>query len=278
MIFDSLGMGELLVIFALIVFLVNPKQLGKVMKEMGKYKRKFSNFQAQVRTQIDGLTAAVDAAETQEKLKSDKAGMRKWAKATVQSLPAVEQAAAAQTVVKSLCDWPSYQSAKVISCFAGALGEIDTMPLLRRILADGKTLLVPYVKPAEPGNAAGQTLGMAPIKDAERDLEEGAFHILEPRAELRSEAAAEADLIVVPGLCFDLRGGRLGKGLGFYDKYLAGSKALRVGIGFDVQITQKNLALDPHDQLMDAVVTEKRFLMLSAPRPAAGLPPSPAVA
>ncbi|MDB5048656.1 MAG: 5-formyltetrahydrofolate cyclo-ligase, partial [Fibrobacteres bacterium] len=72
--------------------------------------------------------------------------------------------------------------------------------------------------------------------------------------------------VLIPGLCFDNRGGRLGKGLGFYDRYLAGNRALRAGLGFDVLITQKNLTLDPHDQLMDAVVSEKRLLVFSAPR------------
>ena len=66
--------------------------------------------------------------------------------------------------------------------------------------------------------------------------------------------------------------GRVGKGVGFYDKYLAGTKAVKVGACFDVQITQKNLALEPHDQLMDAIVSEKRFLVLSAPRPPASEP------
>jgi 5-formyltetrahydrofolate cyclo-ligase len=53
--------------------------------------------------------------------------------------------------------------------------------------------------------------------------------------------------------------------LGFYDRYLAGSKGIKAGLGFDVQITQKNLPLDPHDQLMDVVISEKRLLVFSAP-------------
>jgi 5-formyltetrahydrofolate cyclo-ligase len=263
--FDSIGMGEMLVVAVLIIFLVDPKKLGKVLKEMGKYKRKFNQFQSQVKVQLDSLTAAVDAAEQQEKLKSDKAGLRKWAKEKIQAIPAMERAEAADAIAKSLADWASYRSAKVVSCFAGALDEVETFPLLRRIVADGKTLVVPYVRP-------DNTLGMSAVADPQKDLEEGKFHILEPKAELRAAEAPEPDLVVVPGLCFDTRGGRIGKGLGFYDKYLAGSKALRVAICFDVQITQKNLTLDPHDQLMDAVVSEKRFLMLSAPRPQAAGP------
>lgn len=294
--FDDVGMGELLVILVAVIFFVDPKKLGKVMREIGKYRRKFTQFQSQIKSQFDALALEVENAETQEKLNADKGAMRRWAREKVQALPALERAEAAQAIVKSLADWPSYKSAKVVSCFAGALDEIDTLPLLRRILADGKTLLVPFVRdetgaaPAAastaeaseaPATATGalatagataaktQSLGMAAIANPDKDLEEGAFHILEPRAELRGPESQKPDLILVPGLCFDQRGGRIGKGLGFYDKYLADVKGLRLGVCFDVQITQKNLALDPHDQVMDALVSEKRFIVFSAPKPTA---------
>src|SRR5690349_2960671 len=134
MIFDSLGFPEILVVIVLTIFLVDPKKLGKILRELGKYRRKLSQFQREVKTQIDSLTAAVDAAEAQGKLTEDKAGMRKWAKEQVQALPAAARAAAADALVKSLAEWPSYGRAKVVSCFAGGLDEIDTAPLLARIL------------------------------------------------------------------------------------------------------------------------------------------------
>ena len=108
---------------------------------------------------------------------------------------------------------------------------------------------------------------MAKVSDLERDMSEGAFGILEPVAALRTSGTPEPDLALIPGLCFDSRGGRLGKGLGFYDRYLTGNRAMRAGLGFDVQITQKNLTLDAHDQLMDAVISEKRIIVFSAPSP-----------
>jgi 5-formyltetrahydrofolate cyclo-ligase len=109
-------------------------------------------------------------------------------------------------------------------------------------------------------------MAMAPVTYLDNDLGEGSFVIREPGPEARTGAAPEPDLVLVPGLGFDLRGGRLGKGKGFYDRYLAGRNALKAGLSFDVQITETNLTLDAHDQLMDAVVTEKRTLVFSAPR------------
>ncbi len=262
MIFDSLGVGEFGVVVALVVILVKPKELGKVMREFGKLKRKVSQIQSDVKSQLESITLEAEANDKRAKVQHDKGGMRTWAKGQIQAVPAGERAEAAEAIVARLGEWPSYKNSKVIACFSGTVDELDTEPLLQRILSDGKTLLVPYVLKSDDK----PTLGMARVSNPEKDLAEGAFGILEPRPELRQDGAPEPDLVLVPGLCFDHRGGRLGKGLGFYDRYLAGKRTIRAGLGFDVQITQKNLTLDPHDQLMDAVISEKRILVFSAPR------------
>lgn len=270
MIFDSLGMGELGVVAVLIILLVEPKKLGKILKAFGKFKRKMSDIQADVKSQLNAITAVEEARENHEKLHADKVGMRRWATEQLQALPAAAKDEAASAILKTLTEWPGYKNAKVISCFVGTLDELDTTPLLRRIVSDGKTLLVPYVRPDGDSGLPGKSLGMAAIADPDRDLTEGAFRILEPRPEFRDLAGVPApDMVLVPGLCFDARGGRLGKGLGFYDRYLSVPPALdaaKIGLGFDVQITQKNLILESHDQLLDAVLTEKRFLILAPPR------------
>lgn len=271
MIFDSLGIGELGVIAVLIILLVEPKQLGRIMKALGRFKRKVGQIQDEVKSQLDAIAAVEEAREAQEKLHTDKTAMRRWAKEQVQGLAASAKEEAAEAIAKSLADWSGYQDARVVSCFVGTLDELDTLPILRRILADGKTLLVPYVRPEGTAGLPGKSLGMAAIADPDQDLTEGAFRVLEPREDLRDREATPApDLVLVPGLCFDPRGGRLGKGLGFYDKYLSippGMDATKVGLCFDVQISQKNLALESHDQLLDAVLSEKRFLILAPPRP-----------
>lgn len=293
MIFDSLGIGEFGVVVALVVVLVKPKELGKVMREFGKLKRKVSQIQSDVKSQLETLTLESEASDKREKVQHDKAGMRAWARERLKAVPSAERSAAAQALAAQVAEWPSYKNANVVACFSGTLEEIDTEPLLRRILADGKTLLMPYVTDfplavngdSLVGNAASQSagaqgegaataapaappkeLGMARVADLEKDMAEGAFGILEPVPALRTGEAPEPDLALVPGLCFDIRGGRLGKGLGFYDRYLAGKRCMRAGLGFDVQITQKNLTLDPHDQLMDAVISDKRILVFSAAR------------
>lgn len=275
MIFDSLGIGEMGVVLALAVVLVEPKKLGKVMKEFGKFKRKVSQIQSDVKSQLDAITRDEDMRERNAQTKNDKISMRQWGQDQVKSLAASVRADGSRAVAEKIAEWPAYTHAKVISCFVGSLNEIDTDPLLRRILADGKTLLIPYVlstpvvKPereTEPTTSA-PIMRMAAVTDLEGDLVEGTFGLREPRLDLRVGGDdPKPDLIFVPGTCFDQHGGRLGQGLGYYDRYLTLVRGLKVGLGFDVQITQKNLALEAHDQLLDVLISEKRLSVFSAPR------------
>lgn len=78
-------------------------------------------------------------------------------------------------------------------------------------------------------------------------------------------APGEIDLILVPGLAFDLQGGRVGRGAGFYDRWLGSvppgpRRATTVGVCFDVQVLA-DLPMDSHDVRMDAVMTERRLIV-----------------
>ena len=68
----------------------------------------------------------------------------------------------------------------------------------------------------------------------------------------------EPKVILVPGLGFTADGERLGRGKGFYDRYLENSKPIKIGVAFEIQI-ERNLPVDPHDMKMDFVVTDKNI-------------------
>lgn len=69
-----------------------------------------------------------------------------------------------------------------------------------------------------------------------------------------------ADVILVPGVAFDHQGNRLGYGRGYYDRALAKTKAVKVGVCFSVQVSHEDIVPDSHDIPMDFVVTEKFVL------------------
>ena len=84
----------------------------------------------------------------------------------------------------------------------------------------------------------------------------GAFGILEPAIGSPAVALAEIDAFICPGLAFDPRGGRLGRGRGFYDRMLANARpdALKLGICFRIQLVADTFP-EPHDVRMDHVIS-----------------------
>ena len=87
------------------------------------------------------------------------------------------------------------------------------------------------------------------------DLARGAFGILEPRADSPDVPIGEIDAFLCPGMAFDQKGGRLGRGKGFYDRLLsmARSDAHKIGVAFPSQIVPDTYR-EPHDIVMDEII------------------------
>lgn len=88
-------------------------------------------------------------------------------------------------------------------------------------------------------------------------MEHGPHGILQPRPLARNFSRGEVDVVFVPGLCFDVRGGRLGYGAGIYDRLLRRLRqtTVKIGLAFDCQVQREDLPQEPHDVLMDYIVT-----------------------
>lgn len=96
-----------------------------------------------------------------------------------------------------------------------------------------------------------------------RGFEKNAWGIPEPALEGAKEVGAESLAgLVIPGLAFDRRGVRLGRGKGYYDRYLAKFQGLRVGV-IPEQMLVQELPCEDFDQRMDVVVTERQILRIT---------------
>ena len=120
-------------------------------------------------------------------------------------------------------------------------------------LAAGKLLALPRF------NAATQAYEAVRVLDPARELSDGPFKVREPVAECPVVPMNRLDLALVPGLGFDARGGRVGRGKGHYDRLLAGFTGLKIGVAFDCQIVPE-IPREPHDIALDAVVTPTRWI------------------
>ena len=95
------------------------------------------------------------------------------------------------------------------------------------------------------------------VKDLRRELSPGPFEIPQPKKKCIREVPYESiDLVIVPGLAFDRQGNRLGRGAGYYDKFLAKlpKETPRIGLAFDFQVL-KDLPTLSHDISVDKVVS-----------------------
>ena len=123
--------------------------------------------------------------------------------------------------------------------------EVDIRPLLDQLVAEGKTVLLPKVTGPETMELRRYT--------SSADLAEGAFHIMEPVGEPFTDYA-QIDVALVPGMAFDAAGHRLGRGKGYYDRFLAPRPHIyKIGVCFPFQRVG-TVPVDDHDVMMDVVL------------------------
>lgn len=142
-----------------------------------------------------------------------------------------------------------------MALYAPAHNETDTGLILAAAFQAGKRVLYPAV--------CGHQMVLRRVDRVEA-LQEGAFGILEPCPTGVDHEADEADLIVVPGVAFDLSGHRIGYGKGFYDRFLQhpGRRAHLVGFCHDFQVTDRTIPADIHDIPMEIIVSDRRIIRI----------------
>lgn len=160
------------------------------------------------------------------------------------ALPANERARLSERIMEQVERLDAFVAARTVALFASLPDEPDTASLLAR-WHGRKRLVVPRVEGDEMEFYDYDTGRM----------ERGAFGIAEPQAE-RPVDAAGIDFMLVPGTAFTADGARLGRGRGYYDRYLArdGFRACRVGVCYPHQIVAE-LPVEPHDRRVERLCT-----------------------
>ena len=142
-----------------------------------------------------------------------------------------------------------FKEAKAVAFYVSLKSEADTEALIDEALAMGKCVVVPVI--------VKDDLKFVEIKSRKAELAEGPCGILQPaEGVLRPFPNERIDLIVVPGVAFTKEGARLGRGKGFYDRFLKSlpGRIKRIGLAYDFQIIE-DLPVTPHDLPVDTVLT-----------------------
>ena len=168
------------------------------------------------------------------------------------ALSTTEARSSGLMIQKAFIASEAFRRAGVIGLYAPIHNEVDTAEVCAQALATAKKVLYPAV--------CGDKLEFRRIL-APGMLQKGTFGILEPAVSCEPLDPSDADLVVIPGIAFDAAGKRIGYGKGYYDKtlhHLEGQGKL-VGFCYDFQLVDA-IAGEPHDVLMDLLITEKRVI------------------
>ena len=187
-------------------------------------------------------------------LAARKAQVRDSGLAARDALPADERARLSAAICARAASLPEIAQAHTTMLFVSFGSEVDTAPLIGRVLDDGRALCLPRVQ-------SPRSMAAYRVIDPSADLVPGVWGIPEPRPGLAEVAPADIDVVIVPGSVFDAECGRCGYGGGFYDAYLPRTRpgVPRIALAFEAQVVV-GLPCEPHDLQMDAIVTESRVI------------------
>jgi 5-formyltetrahydrofolate cyclo-ligase len=152
---------------------------------------------------------------------------------------------------------PQLQSAHTILFFAPLADELDVWPLLQKLLPAKRICALPAF------DAAVQFYSARRVKNLETDIFTGKFGVSEPLPECEEIPLDRFDLVLVPGVAFDLNGNRLGRGRGFYDRILAAASGVKCGVAYDFQLLEK-IPAEPHDAKVSFIFTPTRCVRRAA--------------
>ena len=143
---------------------------------------------------------------------------------------------------------PRLVEAKTVLLYYGVKTEVHTEGIIQTLLDQGKTVCLPRCLPEYEMQAQSIT--------SLDELEPGDYDIPAPKADCPVVKKEDIDLILVPGLCFDSRGGRLGQGCGYYDRYLEDYEGITIGLCRE-DFFQVTLPREPLDAWVKYVITEE---------------------
>jgi 5-formyltetrahydrofolate cyclo-ligase len=170
-------------------------------------------------------------------------------------ISAAERHARSLAACSNLISTKEFKAAQVVMIFLSMSNEIETGTLAIKAWSEGKNVVVPRVewgqKRMEPVEIQSLDVGLQTTGPGLREPVEGKVVPL-----------GVIDMVVIPGLAFDRKGYRVGRGRGFYDRFLAQQDfaGVRCALCFHEQLMLEALPCEIHDVAMDLVVTDKEIV------------------
>ena len=159
-----------------------------------------------------------------------------------ESLTVNEKEKAAEQVFGKIEAFPEFKAAKTVMIYWASPDELPTQNFIKK-WKDEKLIILPAVK--------GRKLRLKRYT-SEANMVQHKLGIWEP--DLTENFEGIIDLAIVPGVAYDLKKNRLGRGKGYYDRFFKRKKTLKIGVGFDFQIIDL-VPVNSHDKRLDRIIT-----------------------
>ncbi len=189
----------------------------------------------------------MDVAET-------KKTMRARLRARLRAIPADELHARSGAACRRLCETARFADAEALMIFLPLTHEVDARPIAVRAWQEAKTVTVPLVSYDQ------RRMMPLAIRSLAEPMEADRYGVRTP-IDGEPIPPEMIDLVVVPGLAFDLEGRRIGRGGGFYDRFLAQPAfgGWSCGLALEEQIVER-VPTAEHDVKLDLLVTDRRVV------------------
>ena len=191
-----------------------------------------------------------------EDIKSRKIEIRRSIFARRDALSKEERSEKSAAIMERLFDFANFLEARIVLFFMGYNNEVDTEPMVRKALEVEKVIALPLV------NTKKKEIVPFKIDNLDRDIRPGYRGIREPIPERCKQIPVQyINLAIIPGVAFDERGGRIGHGMGVYDRFIPqlDITTRKVALAFECQIVPQ-IPMEPHDRYTDIIITEKRII------------------
>lgn len=183
-------------------------------------------------------------------LRKEKQAIRSLVEQKRRIYPQAKAKADSEAIIARLEQMPCFRDAQTIMIYYPIHNEVDLRPLLQRYEGQ-KTFILPVThrRSIEPRQYLGEEM-----------MQRGSYSVPEPQT---STFTGKIDLILVPGVVFDLQCNRIGRGAGFYDRFLKKHKHIKqLGVAYDFQIKNHTIPHSIFDKSVDGVITPSQSIGL----------------
>jgi 5-formyltetrahydrofolate cyclo-ligase len=158
-----------------------------------------------------------------------------------------------QRIRERLFSLKEFKKAHIILFYYSKGSEVGTREMMEKSLREGKRVLLPKVR--------GREIYLGEITDLGKDVEKGSFGVLEPKETSKKTTPKGIDLVILPGIAFDLKGERIGYGKGYYDRFLKRlpKRVSLVALAYNFQVVN-NFSGKRHDRRVWKIITETRIM------------------